>query len=272
MPIAAPADKRFRRARVSPRRKRSWLPPWRTTLRYVAILAVAGFALSRAVEMALSSEALTVMRVDVEGNDRVSAGEILGLLEGIEGGSLVTGDLEAWRQKLLSSPWVADATIRRRLPGAVVVHVTERQPMGVARVQGGLFLVDGSGAIIDAFGPNYAEFDLPIIDGLDRDAGEAQVEPERVRLAGRVMRDLARRPALAALVSQIDVTDPRDVVVLLTGETTLVRLGDGNFLERIESYLDLRPALAERVAGIDYVDLRFDQRVYVGPVRSRNGD
>jgi cell division protein FtsQ len=238
----------------------------------VAIVVIVGVAVSRGVDMALSSEALTVMHVSVEGNERVSDGEVLGLLAGIEGGSLVTGDLEIWREKLLASPWVADATIRRRLPGGVVVHIVERQPMGIARVRGGLFLVDGSGAIIDAFGPNYAEFDLPIIDGLDRDAGEAQVEPGRVRLAGRVMSELAGRPALARQVSQIDVTDPRDVVVLLQGETTLVRLGSTNFLARIESYLDLRPALVERVSGIDYVDLRFDERVYVGPMRKRNGD
>src|SRR5262249_56571485 len=31
------------------------------------------------------------------------------------------------------------------------------------------------------------------------------------------------------------------------------------------SYLDLAPTLRERVADIDYVDLRFDDRIYVRP-------
>jgi cell division septal protein FtsQ len=43
-----------------------------------------------------------------------------------------------------------------------------------------------------------------------------------------------------------------------------VRLGDAQFLERLESYLDLAPTLRERVPDIDYVDLRFGERVYVG--------
>jgi cell division septal protein FtsQ len=73
-------------------------------------------------------------------------------------------------------------------------------------------------------------------------------------------------------VSQIDVTDPRDAVVLLKGETALIRLGDTNFSERIASYLDLKPALLGRVDEIDYVDLRFDERVYVGPRSSRSDD
>ena len=38
--------------------------------------------------------------------------------------------------------------------------------MGIGRIGDGLYLIDQRGAIIDEFGPNYAEFDLPIIDGL----------------------------------------------------------------------------------------------------------
>ena len=47
----------------------------------------------------------------------------------------------------------------------------------------------------------------------------------------------------------------------------LLRVGDSNFVERVQSYLDLAPALRERVPQIDYVDLRFDERVYVRPVK-----
>jgi cell division septal protein FtsQ len=33
----------------------------------------------------------------------------------------------------------------------------------------------------------------------------------------------------------------------------------------VQSYVDLAPALHQRVPDIDYVDLRFDERVYVRP-------
>jgi cell division septal protein FtsQ len=69
-------------------------------------------------------------------------------------------------------------------------------------------------------------------------------------------------------VSQIDVTDIRDAAVVLKGDTALVRLGDDRFAERLQSYLDLAPRLRERVPEIDYVDLRFDERVYVRPYAS----
>ena len=54
----------------------------------------------------------------------------------------------------------------------VAVAVSERQPMGIGRVADQLYLIDDRGGIIDEFGPNYAEFDLPIIDGLAASPGD----------------------------------------------------------------------------------------------------
>jgi cell division septal protein FtsQ len=81
---------------------------------------------------------------------------------------------------------------------------------------------------------------------------------------------LEQRPDLARRVSQIDVSDLRDVTVTFKGDTTVVRVGDEAFAERIEQYLELAPALNQRVADIDYVDVRFNDRVYVKPVSSRS--
>ena len=44
--------------------------------------------------------------------------------------------------------------------------ISEREPLGIGRIRNALYLIDQDGAIIDEFGPKYAEFDLPIIDGL----------------------------------------------------------------------------------------------------------
>jgi cell division septal protein FtsQ len=211
-----------------------------------------------------------VTRITVRGNERLSRGEVLALLEGLRGESMVTADLERWRQKLLSSPWVADAALRRELPGTLAVLVSERQPMAIGRIRDVLYLIDYRGAIIDEFGPNYAEFDLPIIDGLaSRRPGGTLVDDSRAGLAARLIVDLQRRPDLAARLSQIDVTDVHDAVVVLKDDTALVHLGTDKFIERVQSYVDLMPALRERIPDIDYVDLRFDERVYVRPSRGR---
>ncbi len=143
--------------------------------------------------------------------------------------------------------------------------------MGIGRINNELYLIDDRGGLIDQFGPNYAEFDLPIIDGLaaaPRDSATL-VDPARAALAARVLAALQARPDLARRVSQIDVSDDRDATLLLKGDTALVRVGTEQFVERLQSYLDLAPALRERIAAIDSVDLRFDQRVYVRPAAKR---
>ena len=104
-----------------------------------------------------------------------------------------------------------------------------------------------------------------VVDGLVRmpARGAPAADPVRALLVERVFEDLRARPDLRQRVSQIDVSDARDVVVLLDTDATLVHLGDGRFVERLKTYVELGPALQERLRDIDYVDMRYDERVYV---------
>jgi cell division protein FtsQ len=268
MAVRAPADKRFRRAHVSPAKKRSWLPPWRRLVPALIVCGLVGYGVYRAAGLVLAAEALTITTISVTGTSRMSPGEVLAVLQGLRGDSMVTADLEAWRRKLLGSPWVADAAIRRVFPGTLSVAIIERQPLGIGRIGDSLYLIDHRGTIIDEFGPNYSEFDLPIIDGLSAAAGDGGtlVDEGRAMLAGRLLAAFQQRPDLARRVSQVDVSDPRDAVVILKDDTALLRVGDERFVERVQSYLDVAARLREEVPRIDYVDLRFDERVYVRPL------
>jgi cell division protein FtsQ len=266
-----PSDRRFRRAHVSPTRRGSRAAvSWKRLTCGALAAVVATYAAYRGADEMLASEALTVTRITVRGNSSMSRGEVLLLLEDLRGRNMMLVSLEDWRRKLRASPWVADAAIRRVLPGTVDVVISERQPIGIARVGASLYLIDREGAIIDEFGPNYARFDLPIVDGLAA-AGGMLIDERRAALAARLVASLRERPDLARRVSQIDVTDPHDAVVMLKGDTALVRIGEDRFAERLQSYLDLAPALHERVPQIDYVDVRFGERVYVRPVAARPG-
>ena len=270
MAVSAPTDKRFRRAHVTPAAKRGRVRMSRKHVAYVAVLAaVLLYGAYRVAGFLLTTEALTVTRITVSGNTRLSRGEVLSRLDGLSGRNMLLISLEDWRQKILASPWVEDAAIRLVLPGTVEIVIAERQPMGIGRMSDTLYLLDQHGDIIDEFGPNHAEFDLPLIDGLatsERTAtGEPAVDEGRAALAIRLLASLQGRPDLAGRVSQIDVTDVRDAIVILKGDTALIRIGDDQFAERLQSYLDLAPALREKVPKIDYVDLRFGERVYVRP-------
>ncbi len=267
MAITVPADRRFRRTETRPvRRTRLRTRWWWQLLRSLVIIGSLALGGYQAAVFATTAPALRVRSLVVDGNRRLSAGEVHALLEGLKGENLLTADLERWRERLLASSWVADAELRRRLPGTVDVVVIEREPIGIARWRDDLYLVDAAGGVIDEFGPRYADCDLPIIDGLLVPAvSGSQVDQARGRLVAELMADIRRRPDVAARVSQIDVASPHDVRVILDGDPAVIRLGGSRFLERIWEYVELQAALRQRVPAIDYVDLRFDDRIYVGP-------
>jgi cell division protein FtsQ len=268
MSVEARAEKNFRRSKLKPTRRKGKRPrvSWRAVRVLLSILLV-GYATYRAFDLVVSASTLQVRRITVRGNERLGSGEVLALVEGLRGTSILTADLERYRRRLLKSPWVAEVALRRVLPSTVEVFIRERRPMAVGRLGGQFFLIDREGVIIDEFGPQYSEFDLPIIDGLVRTPGSggAALDERRADLAARVIEAVAERKDFAHPVSQIDVSDLHDAVVMLEGDTTLLHLGEDRFVERLQSYIDLAPTLRERVQEIDYVDLRYDGRLYVRP-------
>ncbi len=274
-PVAAPSDRRFRRAHVKPsRRRRRWETQIKPALTWLIGAAVAAYVAYRVGELVLHASALRVRHIAVRGTHRLSTGEVVAMLGGLKNDSIVSADLKAWRRRLMTSPWVRDATLRRSLPSTVEVVISERQPIGVARINGSMYLVDERGVVMDEYGPEHAALDLPIVDGLgirSGDSGAIADEP-RAQLAAQVIAAVRAKPAVAKRLSQVDVSDVHDAVVLLTGDRSALHLGEGRFLERLESYLELQQALEEHVAAdIDSVDLRFGDRIYVRPVSARRG-
>jgi cell division septal protein FtsQ len=275
MSVRAPAEKNFRRAKVRPGGKKSGSRTLRPralrALRWALALAIVAYAGYRATSLVLHASSLQVRRIAVHGNVRISSGEVQALVDGLRGSSILTADLANYRRRLMESPWIADVAMHRVLPSTIEVFVSERTPIGLCRLGSGVYLIDAGGTVIDEFGPQYAEFDLPIIDGLVRPAaaGQPSIDDARAELAARVMEALAGRKDIAQKVSQIDVRDAHDAVVLLQDDPALLHVGDERFLERLQSYVDLAPALREQVKDIDYVDLRFGERVYVRPAAAK---
>jgi cell division protein FtsQ len=268
MRVRAPAEKNFRRAR-SPASRRGRLRrlfSWRVgrPILLVGVLMYAGY---RAFALAFTADALQVSRIRVHGNVRLSNGEVQTIIRDLQGTNILSANLVKARSALLRSPWVAEVALRRVLPSTIDVYVSERRPFGLCRLGNQLYLIDRDGTVLDEFSPRYAEFDLPIVDGLVRSPrkGKPTIDETRAELAARVVDAIQGHEELVKRVSQIDVSDAHDAVILLDDDPALLHVGEERFRERLQSYLEIAGALKERIPDIDYVDLRFEQRVYVKP-------
>jgi cell division protein FtsQ len=266
--VSARTDRRFRRAHVKPGRRRRWRAVLQPLVVWTAVAAGLGYAAYRTSVVAAQAHVLLVDRIVVHGNERLSDADVIAVVNGLRGESMMWTDLETWRDRLIASPWIRDASLRRSLPSTVEITVTERTPIGIGRINSELYLIDESGVLIDEYGPHFADFDLPIVDGLPAGTGGVGsiTDESRAALAARVIAALRAKPQIANRLSQVDVADAHNAGVILTGDDAMIRLGEDRFLPRLQSYLDLAATLRERVADIDSVDLRFDDRIYVRPV------
>jgi cell division protein FtsQ len=267
VPGATPRDPRFVRARDGGARAHaSWKARLWTGARVAALslgLLGSGWYVQRVMT---SGEAFEVRDIRSLGTRRLSDGEIEALLHGLIGRNIVTTDLEEWRARLLASPWVREASLRRALPDTIEVRIVERAPMAVAHAGDTLWLIDEQGAVVDEFGPRYGTLDLPIVEGLiGKDAKQAgQPDQARVALVSETLQSL-RDAGLLGRVSQIDVGNLRNVSILLNDDPVLLQVGHEKVAERVQAYLDMEERLARMVQEVESVDLRFENRVYVRP-------
>jgi cell division protein FtsQ len=261
--VAAPADRRFKRPDVRPARRRRL---GQLALRAAKVVLAGALVLGAGAWVTheiLGSRLLAVSHLVVRGNTRLSTDDVQMLLDGMTGQNILRVDFADFRKRLMDSPWVADATLWRVLPSTVGVEIVERAPMAIARLNQQLYLVDDKGIIIDEYGPQYQTFDLPLVDGLVRSpsgTADAAVNPAGTAVTARFIGALGSDADLRKRVSQIDVSDPRDVIALLSDGPTLIHLGDTKFVERLHTYLELAPKLAQQFTEVDSVDLRFDEK------------
>ena len=200
-----------------------------------------------------------IASIEVKGNKFLSEGEVREMLGPAMGGSLISANLEGLRANLAASPWVGGAIVRRKLPDTLTVDVTERFPIALAETDQ-LYVMDASGELIDLLGPRTAGFDLPIIRGLG--GVSVEVRRDRARRASVLLEDLGE---LSAEVSEISVDRAGDLMVVLRGDGSVLKLAEPPYRKRVLSFLALRQKLHERCPDAEYFDLRFKDRIYAKP-------
>ena len=203
---------------------------------------------------------LEIDRILVEGNERLSEGEILELIEVDGATNILTLDLDETKRKLHRSAWVRDVELKRMLPATLTLQIVERTPVAVAALSE-LYLLADDGTILDQLPPFYDMGRLILVRGLRDAAGS--VSPERAALAGRMARALNADERLGLLVSELDVAEGTDSVALRLRESPLVLLvSEPTMVSRLSEVVPLLAGITERLPEVEVLDLRFQNRVY----------
>jgi len=216
----------------------------------VVLLSYAAYAMIRS--------AFPLRQMKFSGSRHLSDEDLRGLtgLGGRE--NLATLSAGAVYRNICTSPWILSASVRKEFPDTLHVFITEAEPFALLDMGGRYFIVDHKGKMLEELKQSSIPF-LPIIAGNPFEKKEAYAEAISLVRAIRESGLTSRKDRIEIVASR-----PQDLTANLDG--TVVKVGTGDYHEKLVRLLELEDEIKVRRIPVDYIDLRFANRVVVKPV------
>jgi cell division protein FtsQ len=202
--------------------------------------------------------------IQVLGNSQVTRPELLSVFGSDIGRNIFHVPLALRRTELEELPWVEHATVMRLLPNQLRVSVTERVPVAFVRAGNQIGLIDRSGVLLDMPPAMMADkrYSFPVVTGITAQQS-AEERASRMQLYADFMNALSSTGTTAASqISEVDLSDPEDVRVLLpsAGSDLLVHFGSEDFAGRWQRLEQKLPGWRQQYPRLAGVDLRYQRQ------------
>jgi cell division protein FtsQ len=195
---------------------------------------------------------MRVQDIVIEGRSNTPEALLNAALGVKRGDSMLAFSLEGARQRIETLSWVDHAAVERRLPGTLVVSLTERRPFAIWQNQGKFVLIGRDGQVvanedIAAFG------ELPLVVG-----------PGAPENASTLLDALAAQPDLKSrVVAAVRVGERRWNLRLKNGAD--VMLPEGAVVPALAKLMELQTSQALLDRPLATVDMRLPDRLVVRP-------
>jgi len=251
-------------------------------LRTLGILLALGgaVAVGRLLQHHLTtSPAFAIDHIDVQGLTRIERDELLEAAGIDVGTNVFARSPEDVQARLLRHPWIASASVTRRLPSKFAISVRERDPVALlvlepceasdpSAVQGScdeassLYLVSDEGSLFKRL-EGEDPIDLPVITGVERQRFGTDVEfRQQILLRAVSLLQQLRDAGLSKRVALGEIhVEPGDGFSLYVGdELTHVRLGLPPFDQKLRRMKKVFDRLDREHASAEYVYLDNEKR------------
>lgn len=221
------------------------------------------------------SSYFSAQRIEVSGTNRLSPQETLdyaGLKPGV---NLLALNLPLVRKRLISHPWVAEATLRRELPDGLVITIKEHRALAVVDL-GRKFVINTEGVIFK----EAKAFDLqqlPQVTGLqyaDMAVDDQETSPAFDAVMNvLVMGQQPGSPLPNRAIKQVAVDRDMGLQLYAFDERLAIRLGYNQYVKKYQRlatalyYFDKSSLSTE----IEWIDLRNPERIVINPIQSKIG-
>ncbi len=202
----------------------------------------------------------TIRSILFYGNKHMTDDE-LKLLAGIRNDdNLITVSEKKVCEKLLRSPWIRSVSVRKELPHTLTILIQEVTPFALLEMNNQLFIINEKGDLLEELKDDPIPF-LPVIRANPYKESNEWLS-EALSLA-RSMNELGfpmERNQIEIIVSK-----PQELTAVIDG--TVVKVGSGEYNEKLKRLLELEEEIKRRNIPVDFIDLRFENRVVVKPVK-----
>ncbi len=172
----------------------------------VIVVAVVSLGLLYSYRSLVLGDYFALNTLEIQGNSRLSSREILESADLVKGGNTLALSIDAVEDSLSKHPWVAEVSVKRVLPGTLIIGIREKVPAFWILHEGSLHYADARGELI-----------APVIPGKFASLPTLEVEPGAEDSAA-VLPDLVRSLQESSLP-------------LPMGSLSLVRLSSARGLE-----------------------------------------
>jgi cell division protein FtsQ len=209
-------------------------------------------------------------QVEVNGSYIVSREAVLQQFLHDRAHSILRVPLDARRSAIEQIPWVESASVQRILPNRIRVDLIERTPIAFLRSGNMLALIDAHGVILDR--PRDEDLHFPVVSGVSDDMPREQRE-KRMQIYQEFMKDIELvRPASSDRVSEADLSNPKDLRVVMTGlaraddaQAVTIHFGSGDFTGKYKMLVDNFSQWQANAGRVQSIDLQYARQVVVNP-------
>lgn len=162
-----------------------------------------------------------------------------------------------------SHPMIKTAIAKKFYPHTLIIHLEEYQPFAYLQFDDSYYLIDRDQRPLQQFA-YLPESNRAILSGMP--PNEIQLETpinSRNLDLGLELLSFAQSELDWEQIARIDISDPLNIKLQLTGNQTFVHFGATNFQERVLDFKEYYPQLVQQHSHIKTIDLRYPQQILI---------
>ncbi len=197
------------------------------------------------------SPVFEIKTINVEGNIKISKGEIISLSGIKENENIFKTNIGQAKNNIKENAYIESVTIKRTLPSVITINVSEREATFMIEDINGLVYINNQGYLLEIA---QDKLNVPTLSGIETDAENLKIgkrlcneDLQKLEIVLKIM-ETANSYDIKEQITGINIVDKDNFILYLAEEKKTVYIGDASNLNTRMMYLK---EILEREKGIE---------------------